>query len=61
MKCSVISIVFLCLFLPAVQVQPQTWSPAEKEVLQALDECTRMYKEENLEAFMACVHGLQLW
>ena len=57
MKSSVISLVFLCLFMSAFQVQAQTWSPAETEVFQVLEECNRIYKEENLEALAAtCYH-----
>jgi ketosteroid isomerase-like protein len=56
MKRLLISMVFLCLLISAAQVQAQTWSAAEKEVIQAIDDCVSAYREENLEAFMACWH-----
>lgn len=56
MKSLVISVVFLCLLFSSAQLQAQTWSPAEKEVIQAIEDCVRAYKEEDLEAFMACYH-----
>ena len=57
MKTSVISMVFLCLVVSTTQVEAQTWSAAEKEVLQAIDDCNRAYKEENLEALLStCYH-----
>jgi ketosteroid isomerase-like protein len=34
----------------------QTWSPAEKELIQGLDDCYAAYKAENLEALLACSH-----
>ena len=37
------------LFILSAQVQAQTWSPAEKEVLLEIDDCNRVYKEENLD------------
>ena len=57
MKTYVIPMLFLCLIISAAQVQAETWSPAEKEVLKAIDECNRFFKEENLEAVLAtCYH-----
>jgi len=56
MKHLIFLTVGMCLLISSAQVQAQTWSPAEKEVLQAIDDCLRAYKEENLEAWMACAH-----
>ena len=57
MKSLGISMVFLCLIFSAGQVQAETWSPAEKEVLKAIDDCNLAYKAENLEALLAtCYH-----
>ena len=46
----------ICLLISSVPVQAQTWSAAEKEVVQAIDDCITAYKEENLEAYMTCLH-----
>jgi ketosteroid isomerase-like protein len=57
MKTLVISMLFLALLISAAQVQAQTWSAAEKEVLQAMEDCGRAYMEEDLEAVAAnCYH-----
>lgn len=56
MKRLIFLTVGICLFISSVQVQAQTWSAEEKEVLRALDDCARAYKEENLEAYMVCFH-----
>ena len=57
MKSVPVSVAFLLLLISPEQLQAQTWSAAEKEVLQALDECHVAYKEEDLEALMAtCYH-----
>ena len=56
MKRLIFLTVGMCLLISSAQVQAQTWSPAEKEVLQAIDDCERAAKEENLEAWMACYH-----
>jgi len=56
MKRLILLTVGTCLLISSAQVQAQTWSPAEKEVLQAIDDCLRAAKEENLEAWMACTH-----
>ena len=56
MKRLIFLTVGMCLLISSAQVQAQTWSPAEKEVLQAIDDCQRANEEENLEAWMACFH-----
>ena len=56
MKSLLVLTVGMCLLISSAQVQAQTWSPAEKEVLQALEEVVRAYEEENLEAVMAFYH-----
>ena len=56
MKRLLVLTVGMCLFVLSGQVQAQTWSPAEKEVLQALEDVVRAYQEENLEAVMAFYH-----
>ncbi len=56
MKTSVISMLFLCLLISAAQVQAQTWSAAEKEVIEAIEDCGRAYQAEDLEALSPCYH-----
>ncbi len=56
MKSLLVLTVGMCLLISSAEVQAQTWSPAEKEVVQAIDDCLRAAKEENLEAWMACFH-----
>jgi ketosteroid isomerase-like protein len=34
----------------------QTWSPAQREVLQSLENCNRAAQTKNLEAELACYH-----
>jgi ketosteroid isomerase-like protein len=42
--------------LIATWIPAQTWSPAEKEVLQAMDQCITAWKDKDLDAWMACHH-----
>jgi ketosteroid isomerase-like protein len=56
MKRLLFLMVGICLLISSASAQAQTWSAAEKEVLQGIEDCNRAWKEENLEAQMACLH-----
>jgi ketosteroid isomerase-like protein len=53
MKRLIFSLVILCLLFSAAQVQAQTWSAAEKEVVQAIDNCNAAYNAHDTKAFVA--------
>ena len=57
MKTRIISaLVVVALVTMATRSSAQNWTPAEKEVLQALETCAQVQKSENLDADMACYH-----